>query len=203
MNQPLTEKGQKTMDALVASAQTNFYTKGYYKTTIKDITRDAGVSVGAFYLYFEDKLSLYKYLVNNYGEFIRQEIRKRVGAASNRSEAERLGLMAYIELVRDHPDIYNVIWESLYIDREIFHNYYENFAASYIRQLDKSKATGEMNFRNVELVAYMFIGMHTFLGMKYGTMDKETDIEALADEFIMIMTNGIFTDKNVQEREEQ
>lgn len=198
-NQPLTEKGQKTLDALAASAQKNFYTKGYYKTTIKDITKDAGVSVGAFYLYFEDKLSVYKYLVNNYGKFIREEIRQRVGKANNRTEAERLGLMAYIELVRDHPDIYNIIWESLYIDREIFHNYYEDFAASYIRQLNKAKVQDEMQFNNVELVAYMFIGMHTFLGMKYGTMDTDADVEALADEFIEILTKGIFTNKHKSE----
>lgn len=191
-NQPLTEKGQKTLDALVASAQTNFYSNGYYKTTIKDITKDAGVSVGAFYLYFEDKLSVYKYLVNKYGKFIREEMRQRVGEATNRIEAERLGLIAYVELVRDHPYIYNVLWESLYIDREIFNNYYEDFAASYMRQLERAKGKGEMEFENSELVAYMFIGMHTFLGMKYGSMNPETDIEKIADDFIEMLTKGFF-----------
>ena len=84
VNQPFTEKGQKTLDALVEASRRNFYTKGYYKTTVKDITKDAGVSVGAFYLYFEDKLSVYKYLVTTYGKFIRAHISEHIKASDSR-----------------------------------------------------------------------------------------------------------------------
>lgn len=192
VNQPFTEKGQKTLDALVEASRKNFYEKGYYKTTIKDITKDAGVSVGAFYLYFEDKLSVYKYLVTTYGKFIRNHLREQIGEVDSRWEAERKGLIAYIELVRKHPDIYNIVWESLYIDREIFFTYYDEFAESYARQLNRAKDQGEMSFKNSEVVSFMLMGVHTFLGLKYGTINDQDDVEAIADEAMDIMKNGFY-----------
>lgn len=191
VNQPFTEKGQKTLYALVEASRRNFYTKGYYKTTVKDITKDAGVSVGAFYLYFEDKLSVYKYLVTTYGKFIRAHISEHIKASDSRKEAERAGLVAYINLVRENPDIYNIVWEALYIDKEIFKDYYREFSESYIRQLEKSKSNGDITYRDPEVVSFLLMGMHTFIGLRYGTLDTKEDVEMIADEVINVLFNGL------------
>lgn len=196
VNQPFTEKGKKTLNALVDASRKNFYRKGYYKTTIKDITKDAGVSVGAFYLYFEDKLSVYKYLVTTYGKYIRNHISKHIAASPTRREAERAGLIAYIDLVRANPDIYNIVWEALYIDKKIFMDYYLEFSGSYIRQLEKSKANGEITYRNPEVVSFLLMGMHTFIGLRFGTLETKEDVEAIADEVISVMFDGLTAKDN-------
>lgn len=191
VNQPFTEKGKKTLDALVDASRKNFYRKGYYKTTIKDITKDAGVSVGAFYVYFEDKLSVYKYLVTTYGKFIRNHVGKHIAKNSTRREAERAGLIAYIDLVRENPDIYNIVWEALYIDKEIFMEYYLEFSQSYIRQLEKSKAAGEITYQNAEAVSFLLMGMHTFIGLRFATLETREDVEAIVDQVISVMFDGL------------
>ncbi|UUX34976.1 TetR/AcrR family transcriptional regulator [Fundicoccus culcitae] len=196
INQPLTDKGRKTVDDLVASARFHFYKNGYNKTKIKDITNTANTSVGAFYLYFQDKYSLYKYIVEQYGLEIRSKIKARTGKTSNRREAERQGLITFIELVRENPDMYNILWESIYIDKEIFFNYYRDFAASYIRQIQRAGEQGEVTTENPEVLAYILIGAHTFLGIRYGMMQNDEDINEVADEFMNVLENGIFTKPN-------
>jgi AcrR family transcriptional regulator len=48
-------KKEKKKTALLASAYDLFLSEGYSKTTISDITKNAGVAKGTFYLYFADK----------------------------------------------------------------------------------------------------------------------------------------------------
>lgn len=50
-------------DSILATAYNLFMTKGISKTSVSDITEDAGVAKGTFYLYFKDKYDLKNRLV--------------------------------------------------------------------------------------------------------------------------------------------
>jgi AcrR family transcriptional regulator len=52
---PLTERGRRTRDALVASARRVFESRGYAATRMQDIAADAGVSHGTVYTWFPGK----------------------------------------------------------------------------------------------------------------------------------------------------
>ncbi len=54
---------QEKFENLLNSAQQLFMTKGIPQTSISDITKQAGVAKGTFYLYFKDKYSIRDYLV--------------------------------------------------------------------------------------------------------------------------------------------
>lgn len=54
---------QLKFEKLLSSAQSLFMTKGLLETSISDITKDAGVAKGTFYLYFKDKYSIRDCLV--------------------------------------------------------------------------------------------------------------------------------------------
>lgn len=129
--------------------------------------------------------------MTTYGKFIRAHISEHIKASDSRKEAERAGLVAYINLVRENPDIYNIVWEALYIDKEIFKDYYREFSESYIRQLEKSKSNGDITYRDPEVVSFLLMGMHTFIGLRYGTLDTKEDVEMIADEVINVLFNGL------------
>ncbi len=59
----LTIKKQQKRTALLNAAYHLFLKKGFGKTTIDDIVKNAGVGKGTFYLYFEDKDALIKTLI--------------------------------------------------------------------------------------------------------------------------------------------
>jgi AcrR family transcriptional regulator len=52
---PLTERGRRTRDGLVASARRVFESRGYAATRIQDVAADAGVSHGTVYTWFPGK----------------------------------------------------------------------------------------------------------------------------------------------------
>ena len=58
---PKTKRGEFTLGKIFLAATELFYEKGYFGTSIIDITERAGISNGTFYIYFKDKYSLFCY----------------------------------------------------------------------------------------------------------------------------------------------
>ena len=176
---------------IIKAAETEFGRKGYYNTGINDIAQRAKVASGTIYLYFSDKYSLYVHLLNQYGHRIRKEIGKQTADCQTRYEFEREGLLAFLRLVKKRPYMYNIIWESLYIDPKLFMEYYETFAAKYAEQLDG--ASDEMIQIDNTVMAYCLMGISNFLGLKYVFFDKEADLEYVVDEVMKFLRHGMLT----------
>jgi AcrR family transcriptional regulator len=58
------EDKQKKSEKILQAAKGLFFDKGYYETTIEMITEKAGVSIGTFYVYYKNKIEIYKALQN-------------------------------------------------------------------------------------------------------------------------------------------
>jgi AcrR family transcriptional regulator len=61
--EPLTDRGRRTRENLLAAARTVFERRGYANTRIADIARAAGVSHGTVYTWFADKEAVLRALV--------------------------------------------------------------------------------------------------------------------------------------------
>lgn len=194
INKPKTEKGEKTLNNIIEGAEKVFREKGYNGSTVKDISKEAGVSVGTFYIYFKDKKSIYDYLLLSYSRYIRSQIAKRTANLTSRREAEREGLLVFLEIVRENPHIYNIIWESLYIDKHKFFKYYMNFASRYQEGIEEAKESGDMREDlDSEIVAWMLMGMSNFLGLRYVMFDQDRDLEEIAELALRVIEKGLFT----------
>lgn len=192
VNMPKTQRGQETLDNLCAAAERVFYKKGYHNSTIKDITSEANIGLGTFYIYFNDKKSLYVHLLSDYSKFIRKAISKKISHLTDRRDIEREGLVAFLEVVRDNQYIYNIIWESLYIDKKLFVGYYEDFARHYINYIEIAQEEGEMRKLNPETVAYVLMGIANFVGLRYTMFDKRDNFDDIADDVATIYNEGLF-----------
>lgn len=193
INQPKTERGEKTLKAIIEAAEMVFREKGYNGTTVKDISEQAGVSVGTIYIYFVDKKSIYEHLLTSYSHYIRSEISKRTANLKTRREVEREGLLVFLEIVRNKKHIYNIIWESLYIDKEKFLDYYMTFAKHYTQGLKQAIEDGQMREDlNPEAVAWMLMGVSNFLGLRYVMFDDNQDLEKIVDLAMDVIDKGLF-----------
>lgn len=195
VNHPKTKRGMKTLEKLLLSAEMNFQERGYHRTSIIDITRSAGVALGTYYVYFNDKVSIYKYLLLQYSRRIRHAIVDAINSAgvTDRKQAERVGLKAFLQYIYENKHIYNIIWESLYIDKSLFVDYYTTFAKYYKAQLDAAKSQGEIKDVDTEVLAYMLMGISNFIGLKMIIFDDRNDFDDVVDEVIRILDQGIFT----------
>lgn len=184
INIPKTKLGQTKMEKLLASSEELFATEGFYNTSISDICKHAGTAVGTFYIYFETKTDVYKYLMETYKKAIKDRLAESIKDCKTRYEKEREGIKCFIKYAVNAPNVYNIIWGSLSIDRQMFVDYYVSFAASYSRALRKDSA--EVAPADAESIAYMLMGISNFLGLKaMFTGMSDDEINKMVDETVM------------------
>lgn len=194
VNLPKTERGRISFDALVKAAENQFYLKGYHQASVKDITEEAGIGLGTFYLYFESKIACYKYLLSNYSHYIRIRIAKRIKDTTSRKEAERLGLLEFLEIVSEKRHIYNIIWESLYIDKSLFIDYYTTFGEKYAANIKHYQKDNKYSDADPEVIAYMLMGISNFIGLRYVMFQEpeQEKLEQICTEIIEVLDRGLF-----------
>jgi AcrR family transcriptional regulator len=194
VNQPKTKRGQATLDRLCDAAEQLFYKQGYYATSINDITSKAKVAPGTFYIYFSDKINIYKHLLVNYSHDIRKYIAVKIKEANvtNRKDAERIGLRAFLEYIHENKSMYNIIWESLYIDKRLFIEYYTDFAKNYAFHIEEAIGKGQMKDYDPEVVAYLLMGISNFIGLNWIMFSERTDVDHAVDEVMKILEEGLF-----------
>ena len=73
--QPKTRKAQATRQRQLDAAEALFAEKGFFATSIVDITQTANVALGTFYLYFPSKLAIFQELVRHLSEALRLHLR--------------------------------------------------------------------------------------------------------------------------------
>jgi len=197
VNLPKTKRGQKTLDNIVRAAEELFFEKGYHATSIIDITNEANIALGTFYIYFKDKYSLYKFLLLSYSHDIRKAIALDIKPSHTRFEAEKIGLKAFLVYIRDHKHVYNIIWESLYIDKTLFIEYYEDFAGRYATGLVKAQGKGEVVDVDTTILSYFLMGVSNFIGLKYVMFDEDKDdnLDEVVEKVMDILEAGMFLNK--------
>lgn len=189
---PKTELGKSKMEKLLASSEELFASGGFYGTSISDICKHAGTAVGTFYIYFDTKTDVYRYLMETYKKAIKDRLAESIRDCKTRYDKEREGLKCFIKYAVSSPNVYNIIWGSLSIDRQMFVDYYVSFADSYSRAL---RSDGEVTASDTDSVAYMLMGISNFLGLKaMFTEMSDEEIDLMVEETVMpALTDGILT----------
>ena len=198
INLPKTELGRTKMKKLLCASEELFATHGFYGTSISDICKHAGTAVGTFYIYFETKTDVYRYLMESYKKEIKDRLFESIKHCTERYDKEREGIKCFIKYAVSSPNVYNIIWGSLSIDKQLFIDYYVSFAKSYSRGLESD---GDMSLKDSESIAYMLMGISNFLGLKamFNSMSDE-EIDAMIDNTVMpALTDGIIHRKDNRE----
>jgi len=192
---PKTKVGQKTFDRIIKTGKKLFAESGFQATSINDIIAKAKVAAGTFYIYFDNKMALYLYLMDYYRVTIRKAAVKATAGLTTRREMERAGLKAFIDYVREDPLAYKIIWESLFVDFNIFKEYYQSFAESYIYHLKHFITNGELrDDLDLETLSYVLMGISNFVGLQILFQDgvEEAEVDRVVDEAMKILDHGIF-----------
>ena len=196
INMPKTKRGRETLNRLLSAAAQVFYEKGYHDASINDITRLAEVASGTFYVYFDSKYDLYKFLLLQCSHMIRKHLNQATRDCKTRREVEEVGLREWLRFVHQNQYMYHIIWESLYVDKKLFEDYYVSFCQAYIRGIDIAKADGEIDSEiDSEVLAYTLMGASNFLGLNWGLFrDRPSDIDRVVENFMRIIGGGMFVE---------
>jgi AcrR family transcriptional regulator len=188
---PKTRRGRETRDRLLAAAEAEFGERGFHDTAISHITQRAGVALGTFYVYFDSKEEIFRALVAHMARLTRQWIAERVADAPDRLAAERAGLAAFIDFVRSHANLYQIISEAQFVAEDAYREYYLGFAEAYRHNLAGAGERGEIREGDYEVWAWALIGMSVFLGMRFAAWDKSRGAEDTAAAVADLIAGGM------------
>ncbi|MFZ5748526.1 MAG: TetR/AcrR family transcriptional regulator [Pseudomonadota bacterium] len=191
--EPRTARGRRTLRAILDAAAVEFGEKGFHEGSISGITRRAGVALGSFYTYFDSKDAVFRALVRDMSNQVREAVGPGIRAATDQIAAERAGLLHFITFVRQHKELYRIIDESEFVDPESFRLHYESTAERIRSRLQAAAARGEVRGDVGEVHAWALMGMNVFLGLRYGVWSEDAAPDAVADTVAAMLAQGLAT----------
>jgi AcrR family transcriptional regulator len=164
---PVTARGHETRARLLSAAEKVFGEKNYFQVSIADITREAGVGNGTFYIYFPSKEAAFRELVQQRGHELRMVTRLSAEGAADRLAAERAGFTAFLSFIREHRSLYRIVRQAEFVDPALFREYYQVFAQGYAVRLEAAMDRGEIARMDPEVLTYCLMGIGDFIGMRW------------------------------------
>jgi AcrR family transcriptional regulator len=200
---------EKRKEKIEDAARELFIKQGFHRTSMRDIAKGAGVSLGNVYNYYPTKEGIFESLINGYVTVIDDKLRSIFSEIDEPLEPESLRRLGELvgKLVNEHSDF----WLLMYIDvlefqnqhfRKMFDGIIDRFRKIFVDKFDEAEARGDlrtgvnpalvftaayMQFFNYFLVEKLF-GGNQHLGL--------TDEQALND-ITKIFAYGTLSEKKM------
>lgn len=165
-NEPMT-KGEKTRQAIFNAAEEVIGQYGINRANIFEITRKAGVAQGTFYVHFESKHELIDGFVKYFNHAMRMEVQRYVAKTEDRRDAERIGILKFLEFTGKHRKIYRIVPECEIISREVSLWYYNKIAHGYIQGIRQGIENEEIRNLPPVFLARTLMGLTHFVALKW------------------------------------
>lgn len=187
----LTKKAKETRQKLLHAAEKVFGKKGYYETSVVNITQEADVGQGTFYNYFQTKKEIFEALIHQYSRDLRLAIKEEMQGAKSHEEAQRKGFQGFFNWVKNHPDLYSIVQQAVVVDQELYRWYYGKLAKGYLKSLSSGVQDGEFKDLDLETVAYSLMSIGQFLGMRWVFWEGRDVPEEVFDSAMTLIFNGL------------
>jgi len=188
---PRTERGRRTLRAILDAAAAEFGERGFHDTGITHITQRAGVALGTFYTYFNSKEEVFRALVRDMSEQVKTRVAPAIAGAADGLSAEREGLRAFLAFVLEHKEIYRIIDEAEFVDPDSYRLHYRSTADRIRGRLETAAARGEIAVEDSEIAAWALMGMNVFLGLRYGVLGGDRAPDEVARIANRLIADGL------------
>jgi len=160
--QPRKHKELKKQEIIRAGVKI-FSKKGYYHTSISDITDAMGIGKSTFYLYFRNKKELFFKCIDDIFESLWKEDFERIRTEKDTASRLRLRGEAFIRVYPRIRDILQMmrgasVGKEEGIEKK-YQEIYANIVSPVINDLKKGMEKGKYKKRDPELIAYIMVGM--------------------------------------------
>jgi AcrR family transcriptional regulator len=189
--EPRTERGRRTLRAILDAAAAEFGERGFHETGITHITQRAGVALGTFYTYFDSKEEVFRALVKDMSGRVSQVGAQAVEGVTGTLAAERAVLAAFITFASEHKELYRIIDEAEFVEPEAWRAHYEGAARRIRARLERGAASGELRADVGEVEAWALMGMNVFLGLRFGVWGGDMAPDDVARRANALIADGL------------
>ncbi|MFZ5827594.1 MAG: TetR/AcrR family transcriptional regulator [Bacillota bacterium] len=187
----MTDRAEATRRRLLQTAEEVIAEQGFFRASVAEITRRAGVAQGTFYLYFKAKEDIFRTLVREMSHDLRLELHQAIAGIEDRREAERVGFEAFLGFVLRRRNLYTVMRECEFVDPELHRWYYERLAEGYVKGLRQAMERGQIRRLDPEAVAYALMGAFQLVGMRWMLWGGERPPDAVIESVISLFLHGL------------
>ncbi|MCA9628168.1 MAG: TetR/AcrR family transcriptional regulator [Myxococcales bacterium] len=161
---PRASDRQARRQQILEAARVVFAKRGYHQTTIEHIVAEAGVARGTFYLYFEDKRSVFGELIDRFSARISMAISSIIVDDATRSVAEqaRGNIHAIIGLALQEREMTKILFTDAVgldpgFDRKLY-SFYDEVVQLLTESLRQGQRLGIVADGEPRVLAYLTIG---------------------------------------------
>jgi AcrR family transcriptional regulator len=192
------EKSQRR-DEIIAAAKEVFATKGFHATTIADIAKEAGLSYGSIYWYFDSKDDLFHTLIAAEEYALRTHLAVALAASGTRfgyAEAPfRATLQATFEYFEAEKATTKLLFRDAYaLDRRFdqhLGSIYERFIDDIATLITAAQERGEVLAAPPKLVAYTLTALIGHMAHRRLSNDDGVSAAEAADFIVTLVINGL------------
>lgn len=188
---PKTRRGEQTKQKILDAAEREIGEKGFAEASISTITAEAKVAQGTFYVYFRTKEDVMRELVLRMGRRLRHHLTLATTDSNGRLEVERRGIHAFLEFVRDNPNLYRIVIGMQFVHEPTHRRYYQEFAESYRLALEAAVQRGEIAPGDAEVRAWALMGVCDMVGRRYALWDKDAPLDQVAEAAYALIAHGL------------
>ncbi len=188
---PRTDRGRRTLRAILDAAAVEFGSRGFHETSIVAITARAGVALGSFYTYFDTKDAVFRALVRDMSAQVGQVGAAAIKDARGAIDGESAVTAGFIGFAREHKEIYRIIDEAEFVDPASYHAHYAGAATRIAARLQQGVEQGDLRQGIGETEAWALMGMNVFLGLRYGVWSEDENLDDVADRVRNLLASGL------------
>jgi len=194
---PKTAKGDRTRALLKASAREVFGRKGFKNSRISDITAEAALSSGSFYVYYADKDAVCDELLSDLLQDVVTFARDN-WEPSDPSRSVLRTTEKYFTFYRDNRDLYKLLIEVAQHKDDVRakwikarEEFYQRISRMLRRAQDQGLARADMN---PDLAAALLGGMTEYYAYTWYIENHgmDLDIPTVAQEVTQLWASGAF-----------
>jgi len=170
---------------LIKAGMDLFGKEGYDKVNVYDVARSAGLSVGAFYLYFPSKEDFLAIIIKHIGHSTRYYLSKKLVPTNNRLNFELEGMWNFVGYFTEYPQYYEIVREAEFVSRDWVKDYYDRFSKGYLHTLT--------HIPEIErpVMANFLMGLSHYLGIEAIFYDRIGDLKTTIRKLGKYLSRGI------------
>ena len=194
------DTGEEKKQRIIEASIELFSTKGYYHTSVKDITDFLGYSTGTFYIYFKSKRELFHQVVTKGIKSIADEVEN----IAQKEEDFFLRNTLRLEALSEHYLKFNEILTQLRLeildrenpDRKSLEKVYFELTRPFIREIRQAFELGLIRSVEPDLLTFCLMGMCDMLLFRK-SLDEQYDLNQIIAFIFDVMLNGLRRNQDV------
>lgn len=187
----------KTKKAIFEAAIKIFSSNGYNGATMDEVASIAGVAKGTLYYHFKSKEEIFKFIISEGMNIIREEINEATSKEEDPFEKLKALCRVQLTLVYRHKDLFKVIMSQIWGQedrqlelRAVIERYVKSIAELFKEAIDKKVIENS----NPHFLAYTFFGSLTSAAVYQLIHKEDENIEVTTEKIMSYIMNGIKTE---------